>query len=178
MRRIAILTGRSNPGSCALTPAQTAFLEAVRPPECDVIWTAFPYGESGGYREVHILLASLHNAFEVAGTYSAGRVRWIGERIESLRTGVKRLTLITGSCGLQMVNAAWPLLTAGCEIRIIALGPVCLSKPRMPIVAIRGRSDVWSLALFGGPIDSYSRCGHLSYWESDEVRELVGRLVR
>jgi hypothetical protein len=178
MRRIAILTGQSDPRSAALSPAQADFLDRIRPPDCEVIRTGFPYTENAGYRDVPILRASVRNARQVLWTFSESFPKQIGERIDTLSLGVKRLILITGSCGLQMANAAWPRLTAAAEIQVVALGPVCLTKLRMPIVAIRGRRDIWSRLMFGGAIDYHCDCGHLAYWESEEVRALAGRLVR
>jgi hypothetical protein len=82
-----------------------------------------------------------------------------------------RTILITGSCGVQLANVGWPG-------EVIALGPACLGPLRVRAYVIRGRGDGWSRLFYRGRVDRACGCGHLGYWESEEVREIVRGILR
>lgn len=87
----------------------------------------------------------------------------------------RRLILTTGSCGLQLANAAWPLLRVPPDLRVdvTALGPACFGKLRMPVTVVQGRRDRWSRMFYRGRVDHFCECGHLDYWDSNEARALL-----
>lgn len=185
--RIALLTGQSDPSNTALSPEQSEFLEAIAPPGFDVLPHGFPFSrasEPGGrYRRPHLFRASLNNAHQTMAAIFSGRFRTIvatrlGELLD--RTS-GTLILVTGSCGLQFVNAAWPQLQASAgKLHIVALGPASpgrLAVPRPLLTAVRGNSDIWSRMLYRGRIGHAVRCGHLDYWTSPETIALVRALL-
>lgn len=183
--RIALLTGRSSFASSALSPAQLSFLHSVAPPGTEVIPIGFPFEEStlgAGYRDVSMIAASWRNGLQVWWTISsAGFRRQVADRLQFLldSTG-ERLILITGSCGLQLANRAWPHLRVreDLAVDVVALGPACLDPLRMPATVVQGRRDGWSRLFYSGPVHHRTPCAHLDYWDSAETRRLVAGLLR
>lgn len=184
--RIALLTGQSLPSNTALSPEQIAFLEAVAPPGFAVLPHGFPFHcafEQGEYRRAGLIRASLNNAAQTMAAVLPGRFRTIAAaRLEELLARTRHtLILLTGSCGLQFVNAAWPRLrSTATGLHIVALGPVCLGRlavPRARLTTVRGAGDGWSAMLFRGHIDHAVDCGHLDYWTSPETIALVRALL-
>ncbi len=185
-RRVALLTGQSDPRNTVLSPTQLAFLARVTPAGYDAFAHAFPFHastECAPYRRPHIVAASLHNARQFAAAALDARFRALLEARLGALVGAtsERLVLVTGSCGLQLLNAAWPSLEAGeSRVRAVALGPACLGTLTMPsscLTAIRGRRDGWSRLLYRGAIDHEVDGGHLDYWTSTEVIGLVGTRI-
>ncbi|MBI2688001.1 MAG: hypothetical protein HYX27_16960 [Acidobacteria bacterium] len=169
--------------SSALSPAQLDFLDAVAPAGADVVRAGFPFdAASPVYEEVPMVAASWRNTRQVGWTiYSPEFRKSVALRLQILMDGAgSRLALVTGSCGLQMANAAWPLLRIqdGLRVDVVALGPVCFRSLRVPATVIQGRRDGWSRFFYRGRVDRYCECGHLDYWASDEVRATVGALLR
>ena len=108
--------------------------------------------------------------------WSPGFRAVVAQRLQILLEATeRRLILITGSCGMQLANEAWPLLRPRSNLRIdvIALGPACFGELRMPATVIQGRGDFWSRLFYHGPVDHYCDCGHLDYWGSEAVRGLI-----
>ena len=186
-RRLALLTGQSMPSNVALSPQQIAFLAAVAPPGVEVLAHGFPYHrafETGGYQAASMLTASLHNARQFLAAATSQRFRAVvAARIDELIGKTReQLILLTGSCGLQLLNAAWPALQARPRpaIHIVALGPTQVGPLALPhgvLTTVQGRDDPWSRWLFTGRVDHRIACGHLDYWSSDEAADLVRRLL-
>lgn len=174
-RRVALLTGQSSFVSSALSPAQISFLRAVAPAGASVLEMGFPFDSSflgEGFRETGMAGASLRNARQVGWALRSERFRGIVRaRLGMLAGAAARTVLITGSCGLQLANIWWPG-------KVIALGPACLGELRVRAYVVRGRRDGWSRLFYRGRVDRECGCGHLDYWESEEVRELVKGILR
>lgn len=182
--RLLLLTGQSSFASSALSPAQHSFLQSVSPAECSVTQSGFPYDAdfaASAYQEAGLLAASWRNLRQVYWTLSSPNfVKTVAGRLQmAINTTPQRLILITGSCGLQLANAAWPLLRVPPALRVdvVALGPACFGPLQLPPIVIQGRRDPWSRLLFRGHVDHICECGHLDYWESAEVRALVRSLL-
>jgi len=178
--RVALLTGRSSFASPALSPQQLSFLKAIAPSGYSILETAFPYDLSlhgTAFRETGMLAASWRNMRQVCWSIRNPAFRAIvAGRMQALFDATGRhLILITGSCGLQLANSAWPQLRPPANLRIdvIALGPACFGRLRMPAKVIQGRRDFWSRLFYRGPVDHYCDCGHLDYWDSESVRGLI-----
>lgn len=181
--RLALLTGRSSWESSALSPVQLTFLDRVAPEDWEVVRVGFPFvGEPEPYKNINILSASARNARQVWWSVSSKHYRqYVAERVQLLIDGAgDRLVVITGSCGLQLLNRAWPRLRVPPAMRfdVVALGPACLDPPRMRCVTVQGRKDWWSRQFYKGKVDYYCACGHLDYWASEEVRGFVSGLIQ
>ena len=173
--RVALLTGQSSFVSSALSPAQISFLRAVAPAGASVLEMGFPFDSSffgEGFREAGMAGASWRNAPQVGWALGSERFRGIVRaRLEMLSRAAARTILITGSCGLQLANLGWPG-------EVVALGPACFGELRVRACVVRGRRDGWSRLFYRGPVDLECGCGHLEYWDSTEVRELVKGILR
>jgi hypothetical protein len=177
--RVALLTGQSSFASSALSAAQIGFLRAVAPAGASVLEMGFPFDSGfcgGGFREVGMVAASARNARQVGWALRSARFRAVvARRLEELLAGSARLILITGSCGLQIANSAWP---AGGQAEVVALGPACFGTLRVPARVVQGRADGWSRLFYRGRVDRYCDCGHLGYWEAGDVQAVVAEWVR
>ena len=173
--RVALLTGQSSFVSSALSPVQVSFLRAVAPVGASVLEMGFPFDSSflgEGFQEAGMAGASWRNARQVGWALGSERFRGIVRaRLGMLFGAASRTILITGSCGLQLANVGWPG-------EVIALGPACLGPLRVRAYVIRGRGDGWSRLFYRGRVDRACGCGHLGYWESEEVREIVRGILR
>jgi hypothetical protein len=185
--RLVLLTGQSVPSNTSLSPEQRTFLAAVAPPGVEPLAHGFPFHPiyaSGRYRRPSLPAASLHNAHQfIAAAVSRDFRAIIALRLDELMQRTSdRLFLLTGSCGLQLLNAAWPALTAArrARIEVVALGPASLDAIRVPraqLTTVQGARDAWSRWLFRGPVDHRVPCGHLDYWTLRETIELVRGLL-
>lgn len=185
-RRVALLTGQSAPRNTALSPEQVAFLARVAPAGFATLAHGFPFHaacERAPYRRPSLALASLNNARQfIAATRDAHFRAVLEARIgELLRQTSERLVVVTGSCGLELLNAAWTGLPAStASVQVVAVGPACLGRLSIPagrLTTVRGARDGWSRLLYRGPVDHEVGCGHLDYWTSPDVILLVRRLI-
>lgn len=184
--RLVLLTGQSVPANAILSASQIAFLQAVAPSDVDILQHGFPYRrsrESGGPSAPWIAVAAARNAHQ----YLAARHSWrFREEIvacvdELFAKTDKALLILTGSCGLRLLAAAWPHLKhAGGSCHVVALGPAHLGPSGIPgtrLTTIRGRRDGWSAMLYRGAIDHHVPCGHLDYWTCDTTIAVTRALV-
>lgn len=180
--RIAFLTGRSDPGRCALSPEQRAALDGLAAdaaeigldplnfPWCD-IGRESVRDDDGAWRETPLLRASLANGRQYLAARRGGFADLPQEAVaqarERLRTPSRTLLLV-GSCGLSLLDA---LITPfgdaqRARLRIVAYGGVAPRWPRSVEGAqLRGRRDRIA-AWFGpddGPAPRTIDCGHMDY---------------
>jgi hypothetical protein len=184
--RLALVTGQSVPSNIKLSPEQIAFLDAVAPPGVDVLAHGFPFlrsYEGAVYRRPSLATAAIANAQQYLASHLSPRFRsGIAARIEDLFAKTQgTLLLITGSCGIRFLDAAWPELNVtNRRVHIIALGPANVGRliiPKQYLTTIRGTRDGWSKALFRGAIDHDVPCGHLDYWTCPTTIALVRALL-
>lgn len=179
--RLVLLTGQSAFATSRLTPAQTEFLTEVAPPHAEVLKIGFPFhpdfdidaGTPG------IVAASMRNTLQVFWSrYSSTYRETVARALQPLFTNTgDSLYILTGSCGLQLLASAWPLLEKAktLSICVIAIGP---AGPAMPnAIAVQGKKDLWSKLLYRGPVTARCNTGHLDYWDSTEVRRIVTELL-
>jgi hypothetical protein len=180
--RIAFLTGQSDPGRCALSPAQRATLDTLAPHAAGVELHPcnFPWDtNTAPWRAVPLLRASLANSRQylaarrnVAGTlehdvHNAARARLLA---------APRTLLLVGSCGLALLDALVAPFDAGqrTRLRAVSYGGVA---PRWPAgidgLQLRGRRD--HIAAWLGPVDGPSPQtvdhGHMDYLDGDAVAQ-------
>jgi hypothetical protein len=185
--RLVLLTGQSSFVSAALSPEQEKFLCQVAPPGYEMLAAGFPFHRAMvpvGHQESSLLAASVRNTAQAAWSFCDARYRRVLRRIlqELVERTHRELAIVTGSCGLQMANAVWPMLEipAGLRPRVIALGPVCLRPLRLPgarVEVLQGERDIWSRIFYRGRVDHYVPCNHLDYWSSGTVRRTVADLL-
>jgi len=186
--RLLLLTGQSSFASSRLQPEQIAFLRSVAPAGCAVVESGFPFHrdwDEKGTPEPNLLAASLRNARQVAWSLLSPRFEAVATAVlqRALDTTSERLLLITGSCGLQIANAAWPGLRppSALAVRVVALGPACLGRLRLDgadLHVLRADGDLWSRLFYRGRVDGHGPGGHLDYWRSPAMRARVAAILR
>lgn len=179
--RIALLTGQSSFRSSRLTTQQLDFLRDVAPVNAERLQLGFPYHPDFDCdaAEPGIVAASARNTLQYLFSLHSRRYqRIVALALQPLFTNTgESLFIVTGSCGLQLLTQAWPLIEQPqhLNVRVVALGPAGLLPPRA-VATIRGHRDLWSRLLYHGPITARCDAGHLDYWNSQQARQLVKRL--
>lgn len=186
--RVLLLTGQSSFRSARLAAEQAAFLRAVSPGDGALLEAGFPFHADllADERErCGLLAASVRNARQVGWSVTSSRYQQVVRRTlqQALDATRERLIVITGSCGLQLLNRAWPRLVVPPRLRaqVVALGPACLAPLRLAPAAVTvmvGKRDPWSRLFYRGRVDERVDCGHLDYWASAEVRARVAAILR
>lgn len=166
-RRVMILTGQSSWRAARLSPAQESFLDAVTPAGWTAVRAGFPYHSAmmgPEFEEASMIAASWRNAAQVAMSVGSAPYREVVRRVlqRAMDTSRVRLRIVTGSCGLQLLNCVWDDLRG--EAEVLALGPACLGPLRTPAEVVRGDRDGWSRLFYWGRVDRTAECGHLDYW--------------
>jgi hypothetical protein len=155
-------------------------MSSLAPLPIEAVLTGFPFDDAPiPNRRARLLEASLHNARQylwARGEPAYGRaVALVLQPI--LASSSRSILLVTGSCGLQILQAAWPHLRRKPELRIeiLALGPVGRA-PRFGeagFSAVQGSADLWSRMLYRGPVVHETNCGHLDYWHDAVARDAL-----
>ncbi len=176
--KVAFLTGRSNPFSCKLSSAQQQFLESLDLPDAWKVHWNFPYiPDKTRHRKPTLLEASLHNGLQFV-LASTPIYRWMAQRHwNALAASAEKVVLITGSCGLQILNCLTGKQSTNENLRVCSVGPVAWRRPLASHMLIRGAKDRIS-AMFFRDIDvCVPNDGHLDYFLSNKSRELVSQWV-
>lgn len=180
--RIAFLTGQSDPGRCALSPAQCAMLDALAPHAGDIDLQPhnFPWAaDTAPWRPVPLLRASVANGRQ----YLAARRGDVPGLSASAREAARahllaapRTLLLVGSCGLALLDALIaPFDDAQrARLRTVSYGGVA---PRWPVgihgSQLRGSRD--RIAAWFGPADGPRPIavdhGHMDYLDGTAVVE-------
>lgn len=178
--RLAFLTGQSDPGRCALSPAQRAVLARLSA-EADGIALEphnFPWPIAAPpWRAVPLLRASLANGRQYLAA-RRGALREIDADQRSFAQArlreAPRSLLLVGSCGLTLLDAliAPFAMHERARLRVVAYGAVA---PRWPAgvdgVQLRGHRDRiadW-LGPDNGPVPRRVDHDHLDYLDGDAV---------
>ncbi len=180
-RRALLWTGQSSWHNAGLFPDQKHLLKTLF--HDDALTTGFPFHQDCDQHQPSPLWrASLRNARQ--SFWCRNNTRYQRLLHQTLNTALQntseRITFLTASCGFEMLNAAFPQtqFPLHLEIRIIALGPTCLSKIKLPtFTTVQGRTDIYSKLLFRGPVHHTTNCGHLEYARCPETLQLLKRLI-
>lgn len=182
----AWLTGQSSFRHSRLSPEQDAVLDGVArlgyaTVRCGFPWNAAALGEP--YRREPILAASARNATQFAAArLGAALGREVSRHLQPLVDAVsRRLLLICGSAGAELLTAALPHLRLGASpVLAVALGPV----GRVPgpgsgvaVHVVRGAGDRLSRWGCRTAADAVVAGGHLDYARSTAVRAEVARVA-
>ena len=179
-RKIALLSGLSDPESCALSEVQRRFLDQLTVCDNEKVRSNFPY------RPDDCLPRTMPSL--LSASWANGRQFWLasGDRYRTAATrhwnalvqSCDELTVITLSCGLEILNSC---LVAGLRpksLRIISLGPVARARPSAVHTLIQGSRDYISKPFFQKIEIALPGVGHLNYLDNVKTVEIVNQLLR
>jgi hypothetical protein len=176
--KVALLSGLSDPETCALSRVQTDFLAALQVPESWKVYRNFPYAPcpAGARREPPLWLASLRNLrqFLQAGRRpyrDAARRHW-----EALAESAGELVIVTLSCGLEILNHCLPPRGRN-GLHVFALGPVAREPPRAACTLLQGARDYLSKLFFRTADVVLPGVGHMDYLGNPEVFQRINEYL-
>ncbi len=186
--RIALLTGRSDPGRCALSPSQRLMFDQLATYADGIFFEPhnFPWPtDSAAWRPVPLLRASLTNG----GQYLAARRGALCGLTQTQTAAARarllaapRTLLLAGSCGMTLLDAL--IAPFDCEqrtrLRVVAYGAVAPRWPQRDGVRLHGtqlRGDHDRIAAWLGPEDGPTpriiAAAHLDYLDQSSARDAV-----
>ena len=183
----AWLTGQSAYGHSQLSPQQLAVLDELAGLGHEVVRAGFPYNGRAlavPYTPEPLLRASLRNASQFAAAlvspaFSAELARHLQPLVDAAS---RRLLLLCGSCGLQLLASALPRLDlpSGLRIGLVAVGPVCLTPaaffrrhPQLDLFVVQGSRDWISRLGSRAGADARPPVDHLGYTRHPEARRAI-----
>ncbi len=177
--QVLFCTGQSDPRSCALSPEQEAFLDALDLPDGVAVPWNFPYDAGlAPHRAVPLWLASLRHLvlavrIRLPGWSSAHR-----PRVEARLREADRTLVLAGSIGLDLLGRLELPDDVLARVVVVAYGPVATKPPRCRTVRVASRHD-WLARWW--PADVEVEAGHLDYLAAPELlavcREAVAELL-
>ena len=178
-RKVAFVSGLSDPTTCALSAVQRRFLEQLAAPASEKLWLNFPYLHDASQlrRAPGLWRASCQNASQFLAA-SCVRYRDAARRhFAELAKSAEHLILITLSCGLEIVNRGLTGALRDTRVEIIALGPVAWSRPDLPHRLVQGTRDHLSRAFFRRVDCRVAGAGHMDYMVRSDVLAWVNECV-
>ncbi len=175
--QVAFITGQSDPGRCALSPEQQAFLDALPVPEHAKVRRNFPYEESLPYREVSLAVASVNNVRQFLRAGSATFAERHRAPVRRMLEGADDTLFLAGSCGLELLAGLLLSPAELARVSVFAYGPVARRAPACEIVCVRGRGD-WVSRAWVTSVDHLVAGGHMHYLENADVRRLCVAMLR
>lgn len=181
----AWLSGQSSYRHSQLSPGQLDLLDALASLGCATIRCGFPYNSAAQalpYSAEPLAAASVRNSAQyLAARFDRRFQAELARHLQPLadRTS-RRLVLLSGSCGLELLAAALPRLCLRPGLRVLAvgLGPVGRrpgSQVRLHV--IQGDGDWISRLGYRGAADLRVPGGHMAYLNRADVRGEVLRVV-
>ena len=177
-RKVVLLSGLADPETCALSPVQRRFLDAIDAPvESKVYWN-FPYVPSARPRtDPPLWLASIRNYAQFLRASKPAyrdraRVHW-----RALLDSTESLVVITGSCGLEILNHCADGEGLGRIAHVFALGPVARARPNAPHTIVQGTRDPITKLYFRSGDVALPGVGHMNYLEDSRVLGLINTLI-
>jgi hypothetical protein len=179
--RALLWTGQSSWHNAGLFPDQTLLLKTLF--RDDALTSGFPFHQDcDKHQPSPLWRASLRNARQSLWCLHNPRYQQILKQTlnNAFRNTNKRLTLLTASCGFEMLNAAFQQAPPppSLKIQIIALGPTCLTEIMLPsFTTMQGHKDIYSKLLYRGPVHHAPNCGHLDYARCPDTLQLLKQLT-
>jgi hypothetical protein len=172
-----LMTGRSDPRRCALSPAQQAFLDQTVPRERQ-IGVNFPYEpNSAPYRPTPLLLASARNGWGYLQSRCPAFAGRYGDRIANIIRHRPLTLILTGSCGLELFNNLRLPDDLAARVYLFAYGPVARRRPSCRHVLVGSPRDRLSRWFFPQP-DHWVACSHLDYLANPDVIALWRQFLK
>ena len=167
--RVVFLTGQSDPGSCALSPVQAAFLAALPLTDAERGPLNFPYRAGlAPHRPTPLLRASWHNTRLTLAAQRPGFARAHAAPVDAELSLATRTLVLAGSCGLELLRALDLPAATLARLHVLAYGPVSRGRPACAVETVVGRGDRISLVR-PAAADHVVPCGHLDYLTSPDV---------
>lgn len=183
----AWLTGQSSYRHSQLSAGQLDLLNSLTAAGYEAVRGGFPFNASAmvrPYRPEPMLAASMRNSAQYLAARADRRFRSeLARHLRPLfeRTG-RRLFLLCGSCGLELLAAASPLLRPrpGLEVLALALGPVghLPAAEGIRLHVIQAEGDWISRLGWHRSPDTRVPGGHLDYLRQREVQAEVLRVAK
>lgn len=173
--KVVLLSGLSDPSSCALSGIQQRFLEQLAAPPGHAINANFPYFPPGRPVQAHvpILLASWRNLMQYRRARSDPYREHARRHWNALTHSCNGLFVVTLSSGLEILNVCLGSDPQPIEIEVLALGPVARRRPPVPHLLVRGSRDLVMNPWFREVDHIMSGVGHLDYLRRPSVIELA-----
>lgn len=180
--KVAFLTGLSNPASCCLSRSYQQFMAQLDCPEAWKLYLNFPYIPSAEDEEkVGILQASWANGWQFLRARSPHYRQAAQRHLNHLLASADRLFLLVGSCGLEILNQAWPNAMPNAidpdRVSIVAFGPVAYRRPWATCTLIQGDQDGISRLFFREVEVILPNLGHMDYVYDPRFFDLVSQAL-
>jgi len=174
-QKVVLLTGLSDPHSCALSDVQQHFLKSLNVDFESKVFLNFPYLAQFGATQTspNLIAASWSNGRQFV---LASRPRYRQSATahwDQLVDSCEHLTVITFSCGLEILNSCLVSGRRPDVLRLMAIGPVAYRRPVVPHVLVRGVNDYISRLFFREVDVLLPATGHLDYLQKPELISLV-----
>jgi hypothetical protein len=177
--KIALLTGLSNPWSCALSDVQRDFMASLHFPEAWKVYRNFPWIAAENPATVTPLWrASVHNGWQFVAA-STPLYRWIAKaHWNALLRSADHVVIIAGSCGLQIVNCMLADRSShATRIGVLAFAPVAWRRPPARCRLVQNERDFVSRCFFRRPEVRLGQSGHMNYLEDCHLIEIAERWI-
>jgi hypothetical protein len=176
--KVLLISGLSDPTSCALSLVQKGFLASLAVPETWKIYRNFPC-LPGPEAEPRVALwrASLANLRQFLLASRRAYRQAAGKHWEALTASTEELIVITLSCGLEIVNNCLAVCPRRCQVRVLALGPVAWELPSVPHTLIQGSHDHISRVFFRTVHVLMPGVGHMDYLAHEQTTLLTNSLL-
>lgn len=171
------LTGQSDPHSCALSPVQDAFLDALPVPDEAKVRLNFPYDAGlAAYRPVPLWLGSLRHLV-LFWRIRLRRRPWAARVLPTVSRqllAADRTLVLAGSIGLDLLGRLSLPQDVLDRLVVVAYGAVATRPPPCRVIRVGSRSD--HLARWW-PHDVTVDAGHLDYLAAPELAALCRGLL-
>ncbi|AIY16245.1 hypothetical protein [Pimelobacter simplex] len=171
------LTGQSDPRSCALSPVQSAFLDALPLADEAKVRLNFPYDTGlAPYRPVPLWLGSLRHLV-LFWRIRLARRRWAARVLPTVTrqlAAADRTLVLAGSIGLDLLGRLALPQDVLDRLVVVAYGAVATRPPSCRTIRVGSRGD--HLARWW-PHDVTVDAGHLDYLAAPELAALCRALL-
>jgi hypothetical protein len=168
--QVLFLTGQSNPRSCALSPTQHTFLDALPLDEEAKVRLNFPYDAAlAPYCPVPLALATARHALLAVRRLGRGFRERYRPAVLARLAGAEHTVVLAGSIGLDLLTRLELPDELLARTDVFAYGAVGGRAPACRTFRVAGRRD--HLARWWAA-DAAVATGHLDYLESPEVLRL------
>lgn len=178
--KVVLLSGLSDPSSCALSRIQQQFLDQLSLPRESKIYANFPYipPDRPEQASIPILLASWRNFSQFLRVPRSPYRELVLAHWQALVDSCQGLLVITISCGLEILNVCLSTGIRPAELEVLALGPVAWTRPAVPHTLVRGSRDYVFNPLFRSTDIVLPGVGHMNYLDNSAVLELADQRLQ